>query len=80
MVWNGWDGGVYISSADQLPYWKHPQLLVSPLPGHHLCCATLFSDFGGTYVGDSDLKLYFDDFDQDGKRTFLKDMFRLIKY
>ena len=80
MLWNSYDGSVYITSADRLPHWKHPRLLLSPLPGHKLCCPTLFSVFGGTYVGDRDLALYFADFDQDGKRTFLKEMVWLIKY
>ena len=61
MVWNGYDGHIYITTALRLPVWQPPRrLLKAKHPKEKLLYPTLISDLGDR-LGETHLHLYWRD-------------------
>ena len=65
MVWNGYNGHIYITTALRLPEWQPPRILLeadlSQQPRMKLWYPTLISDLGDR-LGQTHLHLYWRDF------------------
>ena len=65
LVWNGFDGHIYITAAIRLPQWRPPRILLKADLKRHprmkLWYPTLISHLGDR-LGESRLQLYWRDF------------------
>ena len=81
MVWNGYDGNIYITSAKTLPNFVPPQILIEKTsPDQKNWYPNLISEQTGDRVGGQDLHLYYRDFPEGpgkGSSYFRKTSFKL---
>jgi hypothetical protein len=81
MVWNGYDGNIYITSAKTLPKFQPPRILIDKTSSDQKnWYPNLISEQTGDRVGGQEFHLYYRDFPEGpGKGTsyFRKTSFKL---
>ena len=84
MVWNGYDGNIYITAARTLPHFQPPRVLVAKTSGDSVeknWYPSIISEAGGDRVGGQELHLYYKHFpDGLGRDSYFKTFsFKLSK-